>query len=289
MKKPNTPISVKAGRLEFLKINADHWEWRDAYHWILSLTWPGFAALVFGGYLLINVLFALAYCLGDGAIAEMPKGSFPHAFFFSVETLSTVGYGHMYPATTYGHVVTSLEIMVGMFWMAVMTGVIFVRFSRPTARIVFTSSLAISSFNGVPTLMLRVANMRHQSMVEAEFRMIYIRNEITKEGDEVRRFYPLKLMSDRLIIFPVALTLRHTIDETSPLFGKTPEDLEREEAFFMASIVCIDTVIPAPVQSQHDYSWEDIRHGHKFVEIYQDLPDGRMTVDYGRLHETEAV
>ncbi len=105
----------------------------------------------------------------------------------------------------------------------------------------------------------------------------------------MRRFYPLKLMFDRLIMFPVALTLRHTIDEASPLYGSTLEDLKRGEAFFMASIVCVDTVIPAPVQCQRDYSWKDVCFGRRFVEIYADLEDGRMAVDYGRLHETEPV
>ena len=287
MKKQNTPISVRAGRLEFLKLNAEGWEWRDTYHWILSLSWSRFAALVLGGYAAVNLAFATAYCLGGNAIAEMPRGSFPAAFFFSIETLSTVGFGHMYPNTLYGHVVTSLEIMVGMFWMAVMTGLIFVRFSRPTARIVFSDSMVISPFDGRPTLMIRVANLRRQSMVEAEFRIMLIRDEPTKEGDTARRFYSLKLTFDRLIMFPVALTLRHTIDEKSPLFGATAEDLERGDAFFMASVVCVDTVIPAPVQCQHDYAWENIRFGHRFVEIYADLADGRMAVDYGRLHETE--
>jgi len=217
----------------------------------------------------------------------MPRGSFSAAFFFSIETLSTVGFGHMYPNTFYGHIMTSLEIMVGMFWMAVMTGLIFVRFSRPTARIAFSNSMVIYPFDGRPTLMIRVANMRHQSMVEAEFRIMLIRNEPTKEGEDVRRFYPLKLTFDRLIMFPVALTLRHSIDEKSPLFGATVEDLERSEAFFMTSVVCVDTVIPAPLQSQHSYTWEDIRFGHRFVEIYAELDDGRLSVDYGRLHETE--
>jgi len=287
MKKQNTPITMRAGKLEFLKLNATAWEWRDVYHWILSLSWRRFAALVLGGYVALNLAFATAYCLGGNAIAEMPRGSFPAAFFFSIETLSTVGFGHMYPNTIYGHIVTSLEIMVGMFWMAVMTGVIFVRFARPTARLVFSDSMVISPFDGHPTLMLRVANMRHQSMVEAEFRIMLIRNEPTKEGEEARRFYALKLTFDRIIMFPVALTLRHTIDETSPLYGSTVEDLERGDAFFMASIVCVDTVIPAPLQSQQSYTWEDIRFGHRFVEIYADLDDGRLSVDYGRLHETE--
>jgi inward rectifier potassium channel len=195
----------------------------------------------------------------------------------------------MYPQNAYGHVVTTVEIISGMFWLAVMTGLIFVRFSRPSARISFSNALVIAPFNGRPALMLRVANLRHHSMVEAEFRIIFTRDEITTEGDEVRRFYPLKLDFDRAIVFPAVLTLRHIIDEASPLHGATRESLKAVDAFLLASVVCIETVIPAAVQSQKDYVWEDIRFDERFVEIYQDTPDGQLMVDYGRLHETEPV
>src|SRR5712691_8912080 len=137
MKRPPAPISVRAGRTEFLKINAARRDWRDTYHWILSLTWPRFAAFILGVYFFLNLIFATAYALGDPCIGDMMPGSFSAAFFFSVESLATVGYGHMYPATAYGHVVVTMEIIVGMFWVAVITGLIFVRFSRPTARILF--------------------------------------------------------------------------------------------------------------------------------------------------------
>jgi inward rectifier potassium channel len=288
MKKKDTPISVRAGKIEFTKINATTWDWRDVYHWILSLNWPRFAALVLGFFLALNLVFAAAYTVRGGCIAEMQPGNFLEAMFFSVETLATVGYGHMYPATVYGHVVTTIEIVAGMFWMAVITGLIFVRFSRPTARIVFSNSAVITRFDGRPTLMLRVANLRHQSMVEAEFRLMLLRNEPVLEGDFARRFYPLKLTVERLIMFPVALTLRHVIDEQSPLHGMTVEDFERTDTRLMSSVVCVDSVIQAPVQSQHDYAWRDIHFGKRFVEIYTETDEGKLTVDYGRLHEVEA-
>jgi hypothetical protein len=144
-------------------------------------------------------------------------------------------------------------------------------------------------FDGQPALMLRVANLRHHAMAEAEFRVMFVRNELVKEGEVMRRFHPLQLQFDHLITFPVALTIRHIIDVDSPLYGLTAADLEKCDARVLASIVCIDTVIPAPVQSQRDYTWKDIRFGHRFVEIYTDLDDHRMAVDYGRLHDTEKV
>src|SRR6202171_1624445 len=219
------PVSVRAGQVEFLKVNTERWDWRDTCQWLPALSGPRFVAFSATVYICINLVFAALYSVGGNCIAEMKPGSFLEAFFFSVQTLATVGYGHMYPQTLYGHVLTIVEIIAGMFWLAVITGLIFVRFSRPTARILFSKSMVISPFNGQPTLMLRVANLRHHSMVEAEFRVIFTRDEPTLEGETFRRFYPLKLDFDRLIIFPAALTLRHFIDEKSPLYGATPESL----------------------------------------------------------------
>src|ERR1700675_5136025 len=208
-------IRVRSGQFELVKLNAKKFDLRDTYHLILNLSWPGFAGLVFGIYLLINVAFASLYMLNPHAVAEMRPGSFFDAFFFSVETLATVGYGHMYPETFYGHLVTMIEIMVGLFGLAVITGLIFVRFSRPTARMHFSKVAVISPFDGVPNLMIRIANLRHQAMVEPEFRMVLLRDSITAEGQEVRRFRSLKLEFDRLIAFPAVLTVRHRIDKQS--------------------------------------------------------------------------
>lgn len=287
MSKHSSPTKVRSGHVEFLRFNADERDFRDTYHWMLRLTWPQFSAFILSIYVAMNIIFSIFYYVGRPCING--ADTYADAFFFSVETLATVGYGHFYPDTVYGHIVATVEIMVGLFGMAVITGLIFIRFSRPTARIVFSRNLVISPFDGQPALMLRVANLRHQAMVEAEFRMIFMRDELTREGEEMRRFYPLTLQFDRLITFPVALTIRHIIDEKSPLFGQTAADLEKCDARILTSIVCIDTVIPAPVQSQKDYLWNDILFGQRFVEIYTNLNDHSMAVDYGRLHETEPV
>jgi len=247
-------IRVRAGQYEFVKLNVKKFDWRDTYHLILNLSWPGFAGFVFGIYLLVNLSFAFLYVLNPHAVAEMAHGSFSDAFFFSVETLATVGYGHMYPETFYGHLIAMFEIIVGMFGLAVITGLIFVRFSRPTARIHFSKVAVIVPFDGIPTLMIRLANLRHQAMVEPEFRMTLSRNTITAEGEEVRRFRFLKLEFDHLIAFPAVLTIRHRIDEESPLFGMTAEDFQQQDIRILASIVGVDTVIVAPVQSFKDYN-----------------------------------
>jgi inward rectifier potassium channel len=281
------PVSVRSGQVEFLKVNAGRVEWRDAYQWLLGLTWPQFAAFVATVYVVLNLIFAALFMIGGNSIAGLRPGSFLDSFFFSVQTLATVGYGHWYPQTLYGHIVTTIEIMSGVFLLAVMTGLIFVRFSRPIARILFSKSAVIAPLNGRPTLMVRIGNMRHHSLVETEFRIMLHRDEPLVEGGDFRYFYNLKLQFDRLALFPAALTLRHVIDEQSPLFGATPETLESARAILVVSVVGIDPVILASVQTQQDYLWRDIQFGQRFVEMYTPSGDGQLTVDYGRIHDTE--
>src|SRR6184192_4681831 len=132
-------VSIRSGQVEFVKVGTDAWRWRDVYRWLLGLRWPQFAVFVATLYIALNLLFAALYGLQQGSIAGTTRGHwFFDCFFFSVQTLATVGYGHMYPQTLYGHIVTTIEIMSGIFLLAVMTGLIFVRFSRPSARVVFS-------------------------------------------------------------------------------------------------------------------------------------------------------
>src|ERR1700694_6208805 len=198
------PVSVRAGQVEFVKVNTERVDWREAYQWLLGLKWPQFAAFVAALYVALNLMFAALYTLGGDSIAGIRRGSFVDAFFFSVQTLATVGYGHWYPSNLYGHIITTIEIMSGVFLLAVMTGLIFVRFSRPTARILFSKSAFIAPLNGRPTLMVRVGNMRHHSMVETEFRIMLNRDEPLAEGGDFRFFYNLKLQFDRLPALPTS-------------------------------------------------------------------------------------
>lgn len=281
-------VSVHAGQVEFVKVNIGGWQWRDVYQWLLALRWPQFAALVAAVYIGLNLSFATLYSLDRQSIAGSTGGSwFFDCFFFSVQTLATVGYGHMYPQTLYGHVVSTIEIMSGIFLLAVVTGLIFVRFSRPVARIAFSRSMVIGPLNGQQTLMVRVGNQHQHSIVDTEFRIMFMRDEPLVEGGDYRYFYTLKLQFDKLILFPAALTLRHAIDRSSPLYGATLETLQTSRSLFAVSVSGIDPVIAAPVQAQHDYSWRDVRFGERFVDIYTQSGRGQLTVDYGRLHDSE--
>src|SRR5437764_4763067 len=248
MRRKPSQVSIRAGQVEFVKVGTDAWRWRDFYRWLLSLRWPRFATFVASLYVGLNLLFAALYSLQQNSIAGTTGGHwFFDCFFFSVQTLATVGYGHMYPQTLYAHIISTIEIMTGIFLLATMTGLIFVRFSRPIARVVFSNSLVIAPLNGKPTLMVRIGNENQHSMVEAEFRIMFSRDEPLLEGGDFRYFYVLKLHFDRLTVFPAALTLRHTIDEKSPLFGATTESLQSSRILFLVSVVGIDPPMDAAV------------------------------------------
>ena len=175
----------------------------------------------------------------------------------------------MYPQTLYGHIVSTVEIMTGIFLLAAMTGLIFVRFSRPIARVVFSNSIVIAPLNGKPTLMVRIGNENQHSMVEAEFRIMFSRDEPLVEGGNFRYFYVLKLHFDRLTVFPAALDFAayNRRQESAcwvRLFGSSRS---QPCAVFSVSVVGIDPVLAASVQTQKDYTSRDIQFGHRFVEI----------------------
>jgi inward rectifier potassium channel len=283
---------MRSGSVEFVKVNTDKGRLRDVYRSLLGLSWPQFALFVALVYVALNLFFAFFYSLQPESVAGTTTTHwFLDCFFFSVQTLATVGYGHMYPQSIYGHIVSTIEIMTGVFLLAVMTGLIFVRFSRPVARVVFSRSMVIGPLNAKPTLMVRIGNENHHSMVEAKFRILFSHDVPLAEGGDFRYFHDLKLHFDRLTVFPAALTLRHEIDDKSPLQGATMESLQAGRALFFVSVVGIDPVIAAEVQTQKDYTWRDLQFGHRFVEIYQESKDEsrKLTVDYGRLHDTEPV
>src|ERR1700745_647643 len=159
-------VSIRSGQVEFVKVGTDAWRWRDVYRWLLGLRWPQFAAFVASLYIGLNLLFAALYSLQKGSIAGSTGGHwFFDCFFFSVQTLATVGYGHMYPQTLYGHIISTIEMLIGIFLLATMTGLIFVRFSRPIARVVFSNSLVVAPLNGKPTLMVGIGNEKKHRLV----------------------------------------------------------------------------------------------------------------------------
>src|SRR5450432_2139026 len=200
--------------------------WADISHRCMTASWPAFiggAAVVF---VIFNAIFASFYWIGTQPIANVAGGSYIDYLYFSIETLSTAGYGDMHPQTHYGHFIATVELFTGIFSMSLMTGLVFARFSRPNARLLFADNPVISTHEGKPTLMIRFANERHNIIGNATARLWLFRNNVSQEGQSFRRFYELPLIRNESPALALSWTLYHVISEQSPLYGLSPEDLD---------------------------------------------------------------
>jgi inward rectifier potassium channel len=260
---------------------------RDFYHHLLTLPWRAFLLGLAVVYLGLNVLFALLYLIGDGAIANARPGAFSDAFFFSVETISTIGYGQMSPATLYGNIVMTVEAMFGLTLLAVSAGLVLARFTRPTARVIFSKVAVVTEYNGVPTLSLRLANERRNQILEAQVSVTLVRDERTAEGEWMRRFYDLQLGRQRSPIFAMTFTVMHAIDPASPLWNATASSLATEAAEIVVTVTGLDETTSQAVHARTSYLAHEVLWGHRFADVLTQTKDGRLAVDYRRFHETE--
>jgi inward rectifier potassium channel len=256
----------------------------DVYHHLLTSSWPALLLQIAGAFALANAFFALAYLL-DGGIANARHGSFADVFFFSVETMATIGYGQMSPVSFISHVLMSIEALTGLISIALITGLIFAKFSRPTARVRFTRVAVISKRDGLPSLMFRMANVRSNQIVEAQIHVVLARQEFTVEGEEVRRFHDLSLSRHRNAIFEYSWTAIHQIDTESPLFGATPESLFETRAGVIVSLTGIDETFSQTIYARHTYGAIDIVWGARLADITTHTPAGKFALDMSRFDE----
>jgi inward rectifier potassium channel len=263
--------------------------WSDLYYRSMTVSWPGFfagAAAIFlalnGGFALI---YFLGYVLGESPVANAVPGRFLDLLYFSIETLATVGYGDMHPQTDYGHLVATVEIFTGMSFLAVMTGLVFARFSRPRARFVFAQYPIVAQHEGEPTLMIRVANARHNIISGATARLWLIRGEQSAEGQYFRRYYELDLRRSENPVFALSWTIFHPIDEKSPLFGASSDDLAEADALLVLTISGLDDNSAQQLNARQSYSQRHIRWHHRYVDISSNGDDGRVILDYGKFHD----
>jgi len=251
----------------------------------MTVHWPVFfasAALVF---IILNGVFAVAYSFGDNPIANIAGARFLDLFYFSIETLATVGYGDMHPQTDYGHFVATVEIFTGMVFFAVMTGLIFARFSRPRARFVFADHPVVSNRDGRPTLMIRLANARHNTISRANARLWLIRAESGTHGDQLRRFYELKIERHEHPMFVLSWTLFHTIDKESALHDATAAELAAADAFLVLNVGGLDDASAQQLHARRIYPSQDIRWRHRYRDITSVSAQGRFLLDYSKFHD----
>jgi inward rectifier potassium channel len=258
----------------------------DAYHLLLTMPWRWFFGIQAAAYVLFNAVFALLYLVAPGSIANARPGSFTDAFFFSVQTMATIGFGVMAPATFYANVMVTIEALMGMASVAVAAGLIFARFSQPTARVLFSNVAVVTLYNGVPTLMFRCANERRNQIFEAQVHVDFARQETSAEGMDLRRSYELDLARNRNPQFSLSWTVMHPVDAASPLYGIDPDLLAGQEASIVVTLTGIDETISQTVFARTAYRADEILWGRKFVDILSETENGDTLVDYRRFHDT---
>ena len=259
--------------------------WTDLYHRSMTVSWPTFFGTAAAIFIVLNAVFAFLYWLGDEPIANIAGNTSLALFYFSVETLATVGYGDMHPQTHYGHFIATTEIFTGMSFLAVMTGLIFTRFSRPRARFIFAKHPVVTIHDGRPTLMIRIANERNNTISQALARLWLIRMETTAEGTRFRRYYELLLDRHEHPMFMLSWSIFHVIDETSPLYGATPADLAATDAALTLNVSGIDDNSAQYLYARKLYNAQDIRWKHRYRDITNFTDDGRLVIDYSLIHE----
>ena len=286
------PISLVRGargkRLAVIK-GQDSGRFFDFYHGVLTASWPGFVAQLALFFLTVNLVFATFYVIDRGGIANARPGSFADAFFFSVQTLGTLGYGVMAPRTLYANLLVTVESFTGILIIALFTGIIFARFSRPFARLVFSKVAVVTQFEGVPTLMFRAANQRGNSILDAAVNVSLASNYVTREGVQMRRFQELKLIRSNNPLFALSWTVMHPIDEASPLFGIGLAEMIEHDMEIVVMLNGMDETIADRIYARHAYMAEEIHWHRRFVDVVSVTPGGQRMVDLVRFHDTQEL
>jgi inward rectifier potassium channel len=266
----------------------------NLYHWLLFMSWTRFLGLILLLYFLSNIFFGLMYAsIGAGAIVDtssMPFSNvFIRCFFFSVQTFATIGYGTIHPVGLVPNLLVTIESYYSLLANALITGVVFARFSRPTARVLFSKVAVVAPYRGITGFMFRLVNARSNQLIEVEAKVLFARL-VNKDGSMVRIFDMLELERRKVTFFPLAWTVVHPIDEKSPLYGVTEEDLYRSDAEFLILLSAIDETFAQTVHARSSYKPQEIMWSAKFTNIYKPVDSGdTISIDIRKLSAIEKV
>ena len=287
-RRPPNLIHERPGKRVAIVRGQDQTRWTDGYHAVLTAPWWLFFAGLLGFFVAINAIFALLYLADTHGLANRHLNIWD-VFLFSVETFASNNYTGYVPQTMYANIVVSIEGFFGILTTALFTGVIFARFSRPFARIVFSRCAVIIPFDGCPTLMFRTANQRGNSILDAEIKLSMARQQTSREGIVMRRFEDLKPARQRSSLFALSWTIMHRIDRSSPLYGVTPEMMADQQVEIIAMLSGVDETLADRVYARHAYGVNDIVWNRRFVDVLSLTPHGRRVVDLTRFHDTDPV
>ena len=263
-----------------------------SYYSLVMMSWPRFMGLVIAFYILSNALFAGIYVFcGPNALLTVSgpaiASPFWRAFFFSVHTFGTIGYGNVIPAGIAANLAVTCESLFGLMGFALVTGLLFARFSRPTAKILFSDSAIVAPYNGISAFEFRIINARNNQIIELGARVLLSRFE-NVDGNRIRKYHPLRLERERVVFFPLSWTIVHPIDEKSPMYGLTQEELIASDAEFLILLTGIDETFSQTVHARSSYRAEEIVWGARFANVYLRGPEGQIQgVDIDRFHSFE--
>jgi len=278
---------ITMGSYSLTKKGVERFDWADPYRVAVGLSWPSFLGVVTLTYATIAALFATALMIAPGAVANARSLHFSDFFFFSVETLSTVGYGELYPASFLGHSIASAEMLTGAVFTALLTGLTFARFSKPRAKFLFADHPIATTHDGQRTLMLRVGNGRATVLSDAKAKLSVLISEQSQEGQTFRRTHQLHLVRDTLPVFPLTWTLMHKVDEASPMFGIAPEEARKADARLFVSLEARDPDLSSIVHDLRSYGPEDILFDMRYVDVISVDGNGKPVADMTKLSEVE--
>ena len=282
-------LEQREGVLQVVGGNSWYSYFRDPYHLMLTIPWIGFVAIVMLFDIFLNAVFAFLYLLDPNAIAGTTDKGFLEAFFFSVQTLASIGYGVMHPNTLYANLLVTLESVASLMLFALITGIAFTRFAKSSSRVTFSRVATIDDYNGVPTLMFRTANERRNNILEAKLSVYLMIDEISAEGQMMRRLHELKLVRDHSPVFLLSWTVMHTIDENSPLHCLTMETMKRLNAQVLVSLTGVDETIEGTLHARHMYAAQHLLFDRRFVDVIHIGTDGHRYLDYTNFHETTEI
>jgi inward rectifier potassium channel len=282
-------IRNRDGKFEIPGMGAWYTYWRDPFHLALTIPWLGFVGIIVANYFLINGVFAIAYLLGGDCLAGARPGYFTDYFFFSVQTLASIGYGVIHPITLYANFIVTLESIVSLLLIAMVTGLAYARFSHPNAKVLFSNYIVIAPYNGIPTLMFRIANERRNTIIEAQLQVYLLIDEVTKEGQSMRLVRELKMVRNRTPALSLTWTAMHAIDEHSLLRGHNAESLQAINAQIQVSLVGIDETVAYTISARHTYATHELLYNHRFIDIVVPQPNGDRYIDYRHFHATESI
>lgn len=290
----STRFLNRDGSFNVVREGLSFWRSLSLYHWLLNLSWPAFFAVVVGGYFATNLAFAAGYMLcGRDALqglsdVQNPESRLLESFFFSVHTLATIGYGTLSPRTLPAHLLVTVEALFGLLGFALATGLLFSRFSRPTACIAFSRNAVVAPYQKQTGLMFRIANQRSNQLIEVQVTLTLSRQELV-EGKLVRRFHELNLERKRVVFFPLHWVVVHPIDERSPLHGVSEQEFRRSDAELIVLITGTDETFFQTVHARSSYRFDEVVWGVRFADLFIETADGRPGIDLRRLHDLERV